>query len=235
LLSQIKKSFIYFIFALAISGLLMALYLQRNHSVKVNLGKNINISGKQRMLSQKIVSSALLLTTASRDNYQMYQKSLNSLIAIFEQDHCDLEKGRNGLIAPDELNPAIERAYHTKPIDVHNKITQYIKHAKTIGSLSQEELTTNHESLTYLIEHRNSMLQSLDRVVKLYEEESQNLENEQHISIIIGYILLIIILLLLSQKVFLPMLNELSLLTNQLEEQVVTELQKRVKVERERA
>lgn len=149
-----------YVFALSIIALFsFAAYLNlvklidsQSNDVKV-----INISGQQRMLSQKIALFAIHYKT----------KSLEEVVDLMDSSHTYLLS----LSMSDELKDV----YFKKPVLLDEKVKKYINRGRSF--LTHRD----GRSLTYLLQNSQTLLKDLDSAVSIYQKETesktQNLKN----------------------------------------------------------
>ncbi len=112
-------------------------------------GKIINISGKQRMLSQKIALFAL--------NYKT--KDLEGTVKLMEESH-------NYLLSL-EMSSELKKIYFSSPVMLDEKVKEYIKRAKEI--LDRRD----GRSLTYVLKNSQTLLKDLDSAVSIYQKDTE--------------------------------------------------------------
>jgi PAS domain S-box-containing protein len=144
-------------------------------------GKIINISGRQRMLSQKLVIDA--------KNYLVYQspelkKQLNKTINLMKNSHSFLLNRK--------LSKQLTNIYYDKGL--HKQITDYLTEFKKLID------TKDQKQLNYLRLHSSEILIKLDHAVQIYENE--NILKMQKLQTKENYIFLLTIMALLFEAVF---------------------------------
>ncbi len=144
-------------------------------------GKIINISGRQRMLSQKLVIDA--------KNYLVYQspelkKQLNKTINLMKNSHSFLLNRK--------LSKQLTNIYYDKGL--HKQITDYLTEFKKLID------TKDQKQLNYLRLHSSEILIKLDHAVQIYENE--NILKMQKLQTKEDYIFLLTIMALLFEAVF---------------------------------
>lgn len=168
-----------YIFALFIIALLstMAYFnLSKLIEEQADYGKIINISGKQRMLTQKIAFNAIYYKT----------KKLSESLKIMEKSH-------NYLISL-SMSKELSDMYYSKPMLLDERVKKFVKHANEFIN------NRNGKSLTYIIENSENLLFDFDKVVSVYQQEVEDktyaLSNREL------YLLLITFFILLIEAVF---------------------------------
>lgn len=140
-------------FALLIIALLSTLaYFNLSNLIeeRSDYGKIINISGKQRMLTQKIAFNAIYYKT----------KKLSESLESMEKSH----KYLMSLPMSNELH----KMYYSKPISLDNRTKDFFKHAKEFRD------NRNGRSLTYILKNSEKLLNDFDEVVNIYQKEVEN-------------------------------------------------------------
>ena len=176
-------------FALLLIALFSALAyfnLSKLINSQVDDGEIINISGKQRMLSQKI---ALFAT--------------NNDIVELKKAIRDIEVSHHRLLAL-PMSQELKNAYFKKPINLNEAFFKYVKSAK--------EFVKNRDkkALEYIIKHSQSILKKFDYVVSIYQKEAEQKIEKLHRNEL--YILIFTIVTLILEAIFIykPM-NEIML------------------------
>ena len=146
-----------YIFALSLIAILSTLgYLNLTQLIKSQAkdAELINISGKQRMLSQEIPLLAL--------NYKT--KSLKEAISLMEKSHNDLISRK--------MSKKLYDIYFSKPVMLDAEVKEYIKRAKSFLN------SRDGRSLSYLLNHSQKILKDLDYAVSIYQQEAEEKTKE---------------------------------------------------------
>ena len=138
------------LFLIACLTILGSINLHYLIDLQTNDSKAINLSGKQRMLSQLIHNSVLT------SNIKKLQKNIKEM----EQTHTYLTT------LPMADN--IKKIYYNQPLQLDNKVKQYISTAKKI-----KENRSDSNSI-YVIKHSSELLKLFDNITFLYQVESEN-------------------------------------------------------------
>lgn len=184
-----------YIFALTLIAMLSILaYI--NLSTLINKqsvdSKIINISGKQRMLSQKIALYSIYYKT----------KVLDKHIKLMKDSHEYL------LALP--MSKKIKHIYFSKEINLDIQVKEYLKH----GELFFEN--RNGKSLSYLLNHSQIILKDLDYLVSIYQEEAEKRTKTLKENELFIFLLTIIVLFLEALLIFMPANKTINKTTNDL-------------------
>lgn len=188
----------------------------------------INISGRQRMLSQRITMiSHIMAETAAGEKRTAYQQELGSLIRLMADSHQALSRGSAELNIPGEKSEIISSLYFSPPENVDRQVSDFLAHAENLYVM--DSFSQNNSHLSALVEAgMGRLLTSLDNIVFQYQ-----IEGEQKVAFIsrIELFVWLAALLLLSLEallIFRPMIRYVTaLLANS--EQARAELDKQFK------
>ena len=189
------KKYIFALSLIATFSILAFINLTTLIDSQSNDGEIINMSGKQRMLSQKIALFAI--------NYKT--KELKNAVVLMEKSH-------NYLLSLDISND-LKRIYYHKPMLLDAKVKKYISSAKKVIE------KRDGKSLTYILTHAQSLLQNLDIAVSSYQLETElkikKLQTNEF------YIVLLTLITLLFEALFIfrPANNSAKRKTRELERQ----------------
>ncbi len=168
-----------YILALTIIAMLSTLAyinLDRLISNQSQDGEMINVSGRQRMLSQKIALYAIYYKT----------KSLYKNIKLMEHSH--------ELLISRDMSDKLKQLYFQGPIYLDKKVKKYLHHA----NLFHEK--RDGRSLNYVLQNSQDLLQDLDRAVSIYQTETES--KTQKLKRVEFYIFIFTLLTLFLEAIF---------------------------------
>ncbi len=137
----------------------------------------INISGRQRMLSQQIAlfANRMVYETAAGKNIEPLRESMFNAIDLMDESHTALAYGSETLNFSAEKVKSVERIYFAPPHSLNLEIQKYLDAARTIASSPVKELGQDMPALAYINKvGPGSLLQSLDAGTNAFEEAGRD-------------------------------------------------------------
>ncbi|WP_111708759.1 ATP-binding protein [Lutibacter citreus] len=187
---------LYLLALLLIAGtiIIAQILIQKHLNSQVNDSRIINIAGRQRMLSQKLVKESLFLLNSTKEEKLKSIEIIKNDAETFLNSHHNLQDEFNELGELTQNNPELKRLFqdieihHSKIIESCNSITQLVK---------DNPSTSNNILFPYfqvLKSAEKPFLNTMNEIVFKYDEVShQKVKQLQKIE----YILLVVSLLIL--------------------------------------
>lgn len=189
--------------------------MQEHTKSEATSAAQINISGSQRMLSQKIAILGNRLVQSSRDSFptdlaEAVRTDLLAAAGRMEQSHQALIGGDPARHLPTHLPDAVRAIYFDGPESLDMQLKRFVAAARALAASSQAELTLDNEHLLYINDAAGErLLAALNALVRQYQRESEaNITRLQQLQRG-ATVFTLAILLLLALFVFRPMVRRI--------------------------
>lgn len=191
---NLRRLYFFALLTIALTIIVSQILVQYNLNQQLSDSKIINFSGKQRMLSQKIVKEVLILHYVSDTASAKQISHLNEVLSLWKKNQNALENGSDSLAFPKEKSETLSKLYlEINPI--FNKIAQTTD--SFLLNLKQKKTTAeNQKFVNIILENEGIFLSKMNQIVTQYDLEAHEKVTEQRrIEYwIFGFTLLILIL-----------------------------------------
>ncbi|AWK06867.1 histidine kinase [Flavobacterium crocinum] len=191
---NLRRLYFFALLTIALTIIVSQILVQYNLNQQLSDSKIINFSGKQRMLSQKIVKEVLILHYVSDTASTKQISHLNEVLALWKKNQNALENGSDSLAFPKEKSETLSKLYlEINPI--FNKIAQTTD--SFLLNLKQKKTTAeNQKFVNIILENEGIFLSKMNQIVTQYDLEAHEKVTEQRrIEYwIFGFTLLILVL-----------------------------------------
>jgi two-component system, NarL family, sensor histidine kinase DegS len=148
--------------------------IQRHLKNQLSDSRVVNVAGKQRMLSQKIAKTVLLLRFDQTETERKeIVNDLRNSVSLWKVSQEGLLQGSDSLRLPGKNSATIDTLFAVVAVDFEKMHTN----AMQIISALQHNLTTPYDSLKPnvqgILEHENRFLTGMESIVLQYSNEAQ--------------------------------------------------------------
>ncbi|MBE9093562.1 ATP-binding protein [Tychonema sp. LEGE 07203] len=134
----------------------------------------INISGRQRMLSQRSAFFCMrLVCSQNAAERAKLRENLLETIDLMEKSHRDLINSDSSQLLS-RPSPTVKAMYFDAPLYLDKQVREYIDRTKTLAQLPDAQLRPDNPHLLYIVAAAGGeLLSAFDAVVSQYQQESE--------------------------------------------------------------
>jgi signal transduction histidine kinase len=135
----------------------------------------VNVSGRQRMLSQRTAFFCLrLVCSQSATEREKLRSELLEAIDLMEKSHKGLIEGDPSVKLPGKPSKAVKAMYFEPPLNLDRQLRDYIQEVRGLAAATDTELTKDNPHLGYILNAASTeLLAAIDAVVSQYQKESE--------------------------------------------------------------
>ncbi|SHG29053.1 PAS domain-containing sensor histidine kinase [Flavobacterium johnsoniae] len=174
---NLRRLYFFALLTIALTIIISQFLVQYNLNQQLSDSKIINFSGKQRMLSQKIVKEVLILHYVSDTASDKQISHLNEVLALWKKNQNALENGSDSLAFPKEKSETLSKLYlEINPI--FNKIVNSTD--SFLLNVKQKKTTAeNQKNVNTILENEGIFLSKMNQIVTQYDLEAHEKVTEQ--------------------------------------------------------
>jgi PAS domain S-box-containing protein len=159
---------------LAILAVISYLTLQENIKSHKTSAAVINISGRQRMLSQRIALKTLqVVSSTDISEKKKLRRDLSNAVNLMQASHIALINGNASMGIPGNPSPEVRDMFFSLPLNLDARIRDYIKSAYILIDTPDAEFVPENPAVEVVLKKSNEILISLDALVRQFQDESE--------------------------------------------------------------
>ena len=204
-----------YVAALAVIAIMtLGAHLTLNRMIKEHEGAAsvVNLSGRQRMLSQRIAGLASQLAL----DLPGVRSDLVAALDRFEASHRDLVQGNAAAGIPAATDPALHAIYFEGPTPLDATVIDFVTRGRRLAQMKADEVRRSDDLARIIAAAREPLLAALNSVVTYHQQSSERalltLERMQNGSLAVVLLTLLIEALL----IFRPMVLRIAAYTRAL-------------------
>lgn len=191
---NLRRWYFFALWTIAITIILSQFLVQYNLKQQLSDSKIINISGKQRMLSQKIVKEVLILNYVVDSAKKEEIKHLKSVLLLWKNNQNALENGSDSLAFPKEKSQTLSRLY----LEIKPSFSNIAEASDSfLSNLEQKNsFENNQKPVQTILKNESVFLSKMNQIVSQYDLEAhEKVTQQRKIEYwIFGFTLLILVL-----------------------------------------
>lgn len=166
----------------------------------------VNVSGRQRMLSQRTaLFSSLLAQAPSSWERQALRAKLREAADLMQRSHLGLIRGDAGMGLPDHHSGTIDALYFKGTEAVDRQVRDYLSYLRQWLALADGDLQPGHPLLQRIVDtSSSSLLPALDRMVSQYQREGETSIRRLETAETVVWCATLVLLLLEAFAIFRP-------------------------------
>lgn len=189
---RIRKWYLLALAAIALTIIVAQILIQRHLDGQLYDSRVINVAGRQRAYSQKLVKEALLLQnqSLSKNEREELLSKLDQTLWVWKVSHDGLQNGNDSIGLPKENNKTILALF--KEVSVHhNAMVSAVEYI-----LSSDGPTQSNSQVETLLANESDFLSKMDEIVNEYDsiskDQLENLKFKEYVLLIfsLGILLL---------------------------------------------
>ncbi len=208
---RIRKWYLLALAGIALTIIVAQVLIQMHLNTQLNDSRVINVAGRQRAFSQKLVKEVLLLEEASdQENRQRIISEITQTLAVWKASHHGLQSGNQAMNLPRENDSEILSLFQN--LETHH--SAMVQAVEIVLSQAGNGTDVLKEQKTVLLENERHFLRLMDNIVNKYDERSnaklQNLKQKEYFLLAFSLLILLLEILFIFKPLSVQIRNTIA-------------------------
>jgi hypothetical protein len=208
--TSMTRRYLFALGVLALVAIVSDYVLQKKINAEQSRAAVVNVSGQQRLLSQRLTFNSMqLVDSHSPAEREGWRRELAKTIQFMEASIEGLLHGDPAMNLPGHPSPEVRALYFSPPHSLYERMQKFLAAAKALSQVPENELTPDNSHWQYLSSTSAELLYSLNEMVQQHQEESEagiaQLQKLERTVLVIT----IFVLLMMAVFIFRPMVKRL--------------------------
>jgi two-component system, NarL family, sensor histidine kinase DegS len=192
--NKLRNLYLLALLIVAITVISSQLFVQYNIQNQLSDSRLINFSGRQRMLSQKLVKELLVYNTTGGNKLKKRQlQEIQKTLSLWTFSHESLKKGSDSLSFPKKKSPTVNSLF----AEIDPVLSEIVTDSKKIIASNNSSETQTH--VDQILKKEVVFLKLMNQIVNQYDKEAREKVKWQST---IDYVILSFTLLILLLEFF---------------------------------
>ncbi|MEP3571869.1 MAG: ATP-binding protein [Flavobacteriaceae bacterium] len=193
---RIRKWYVFALAAIALTVIIAQILIQQHLNSQLDDSRVINVAGRQRAFSQKLVKESLHLNVKNLDTGASKElfKELKYTLRVWKASHSGLQHGNDSLGLPVESDSEILQLF--RELTPHHEAMVAAAQAIIKLDTAATIIPQYKEQLAILLKNERPFLQKMDAIVNEYDKRSkaqlQKLKLKEFLLLIISLLILLL-------------------------------------------
>ncbi|WP_298502434.1 type IV pili methyl-accepting chemotaxis transducer N-terminal domain-containing protein [uncultured Maribacter sp.] len=212
---RIRKWYLFALAGIAITIILAQVLIQNHLNNQLDDFRIINVAGRQRALSQKLVKEILLLKDSKNTHEgQTLHTEIKKALSKWTTSHDALQFGNDSMGLFPKNNVEIKELFHKITPHHTTMVTAVNNILKKTGELNYFTTSEYRENSSILLYNERIFLVQMDAIVNAYDQQSkrdlQNLKNKEYLLLAFSLLILVLEILFIFKPLSLQIRNTIS-------------------------